>query len=386
MELSAKKKLFWFALVIFSLAFLEIFSRLVSFWVDHPRPRALSEIHRKYIKRLLTDQTRYIIHHPVLGWAIKPNGHIVLPDGNEYRANSQGIRADIDYTVEPLRNKIRVAALGDSFTHGDQVSNEETWEAYLGEMNPGLEVLNLGVGGYGVDQAYLRYRELGARFSPQIVLIGFMSADISRHVNTFRPFFYQATGIPLSKPRFALEGGSLAVIDNPMPSLSDYSSLLKDPESHLPRLGEYDYFYQRMREPAFWDIFNFVWLAGNFLAASKPQKIYESEFVYNTGSEAYKISARLIDEFYAAVEQDGSKPVILLFPKDRDWAHFLKTGRRVYEPLIKHFDEKGYRYVDLLKGLAEYGAGYSGDDLFIPHYTPVSNQIVARQINEYLME
>ena len=69
-------------------------------------------------------------------------------------------------------------------------------------------MLNFGIPGSDPGQALLRYRREGVQYHSSIVLIGAMSENISRMVNTFRPFYFSRSGIPFSKPRFALEGGS----------------------------------------------------------------------------------------------------------------------------------------------------------------------------------
>ena len=48
------------------------------------------------------------------------------------------------------------SAFGDSMTHGDEVTDDEAWLHRLSERL-GCNVQNFGVGGYGLDQAALRY-------------------------------------------------------------------------------------------------------------------------------------------------------------------------------------------------------------------------------------
>ena len=64
---------------------------------------------------------------------------------------SNGARTSFLYADK----KSRINTYGNSFTHGDQVNDGETWQEYLaGHL--GEPVLNFGVGGYGVYQAYRR--------------------------------------------------------------------------------------------------------------------------------------------------------------------------------------------------------------------------------------
>ena len=93
----------------------------------------------------------YLVADPLLGWAILPNGKAPL-----YTANSQAIRAEPDriYTPDPPDGTIRiVVTLGDSFTHCDDVANDETWQHYLEQRHKNWEVLNLGVPSFGTDQS-----------------------------------------------------------------------------------------------------------------------------------------------------------------------------------------------------------------------------------------
>ncbi len=64
---------------------------------------------------------------------------------------SNGARTAFLYTGK----KSRINTYGDSFTHGDQVNDGETWQEYLaGHL--GEPIRNFGVGGYGVYQTYRR--------------------------------------------------------------------------------------------------------------------------------------------------------------------------------------------------------------------------------------
>lgn len=64
---------------------------------------------------------------------------------------ANGARTSFLYSTR----KARINTYGDSFTHGDQVNDGETWQEYLaGHL--GEPIRNFGVGGYGVYQAYRR--------------------------------------------------------------------------------------------------------------------------------------------------------------------------------------------------------------------------------------
>src|SRR3972149_11419493 len=119
----------WIALVIIILVAVEA-GAAASLFVARKylgRPYApvattsISAPHREILERLLAGKTTYLAHSPTLGWTIKPNGYSPL-----YRANAQGIRGNNDYRVIPSEGVLRLATFGDSFTHGDEVRNEDT--------------------------------------------------------------------------------------------------------------------------------------------------------------------------------------------------------------------------------------------------------------------
>ena len=107
--------------------------------------------HRRLIKKILSGDFKYLEYDFDLGWNIIPNGSY-----DNVRANSQGIRADKEYTYLPQKGITRLTAFGDSFTHCNDVKNNETWEEQLNSLDPRIETINFGVVSYGLDQSYLR--------------------------------------------------------------------------------------------------------------------------------------------------------------------------------------------------------------------------------------
>jgi len=98
--------------------------------------------------------------------------------------------------------------LGDSFTFGEEVGDEETFSHRLQSLLPNSEVLNLGVHGYGHDQMLLYLKEEGLRYHPDLVILGFMPDDMERNVLSFRDY---------AKPHFAVKDGRLELTTGPIP-------------------------------------------------------------------------------------------------------------------------------------------------------------------------
>lgn len=87
-----------------------------------------------------------------------------------FTTNAKGIRGPTLGPKPPDTH--RVLAVGDSFTLGLQVRDEETFSALLSEsLGPGIEVLNAGVPGYGTEQATEFMRRLVPEVQADAVLL-----------------------------------------------------------------------------------------------------------------------------------------------------------------------------------------------------------------------
>jgi hypothetical protein len=135
---------------------------------------------------------------PVLGWTVQP-----WTDSDNFSTMDYGF-STIDYGIRANFKETTVRtggilAVGDSFTQGWEVDNDETWPSYL-EKLAGVPVINAGVGGYGTDQIVLRAEQLLPIVQPKILIVGFLEADMFRAAHS-------VFGAP--KPHFTLEGGEL---------------------------------------------------------------------------------------------------------------------------------------------------------------------------------
>jgi hypothetical protein len=340
--------------------------------------QTLSDKHRGILQAHLGGSASYVVYDPELGWTIRP-----YAAKRGYRANRYGIRANREYALQPPPGVLRLAAFGDSFTHASDVPNGQAWERRLEEIRPGTEALNFGVPGFEPGQALLRYRREGVKFHPHIVLIGFMSENINRVVNTYRPFYFPRSGVPFTKPRFALRNGRLVLIPNPIQSPDGYRELLRSPQTVLPRLGKDDYFYQRNSKRNPLDFLPSVRFASIFADQYLRQPTVRGG-VYNTHSEAYQVTVAVLDQFYKEAAANGSLPIIVLFPERREIRNRREGKTVVYKPLLEELHRGGYRMVDLLDGFQRYDPqGEMMKKKFI-HYPKSGNRIVARTILDYL--
>lgn len=151
-----------------------------------------------------------------LGWIPKPGA--TGEDniwGTTVTILDDGIRSNGSNHPYPQENgeTTKILTVGDSFTFGDQVSDHETWPAIL-ETLSGNQVLNAGVFGYGIDQAFLRAQKLLEQHNPNILVFSFNPGDISRCE------LLEQMGA--GKPYFEISGNTLLLKNVPVPPPSQY--------------------------------------------------------------------------------------------------------------------------------------------------------------------
>lgn len=382
---SKMKKIFhWIVLVFIVYALVELCSYgglyVLGKYRNVPYEPAdvLSQKHTDIIKRFVEQKTDYIVFSASLGWSIKEKGNSRL-----YQANSDGIRSDKEYALNPSPGILRVSTFGDSFTHCDDVNNKDTWQSIIENYDSNFEVLNFGVGGFGLDQAYLRYLQDGSRYKPHITLIGFMSENIFRNVNRFRPFYYPNTEMPLAKPRFLAVNNELSIVPNQFNKLHEYADLIRNPQKVLGKLGVNDYFFERRYRSNIFDWSPTVRII-EILIAKARDKLYTDGIItngyYNANSEAFIITKRIFDAFRSEILNNDQVPIIVIFPTRDDVIRYQRDKTKRYAPLLSYFDSMNYEYIDLMDAVENSKI----EDLFIGHYSPDGNRLIAKYLYEYL--
>jgi len=391
-----KYLLFWVILVVFTYACAEglcLAGLAVLDKTRHIKYAPLDDFElnadqKAKIRDLLDGKMEYLSFDAGLGWTIKPDAEKGI-----YRSNAQGLRAGREYSFDIPDGKTRIAAFGDSYTHGDEVDGAATWQAQMEALDPGLEVLNFGVPGYGLDQAYLRYTKIGRAFQADIVLIGYFTTDIYRHVNTFRPYFSNETGVPLAKPRYRATESGVELIENPIREKEEYRRLLDGDRALLRELGKNDHFYTVQYRVGPWDFLPSVrliklWRHYDEMVNKKNRIWYRKGkgSIYNHRSEAFMTTLAIMDLFYNDVEAAGAVPVIVIFPAAGDILDYYRTGLKSYDAFLWVLEKADMAYIDLMDGVFA-GARDRIEDYFVDsHYSPYGNQQVAETLVGLLPE
>jgi|TARA_Y100000031_G_C8234341_1_gene392497 hypothetical protein len=137
--------------------------------------------------------------------------------------NSRGYR--MDHEVDESKSK--VVMTGDSLTYGFWVDDKKIVSSRLNEkLGNEWEVINLGAGGYGTDQAFLRFIRDGLQHKPKVVVHTLFNNDFSNIVSTYQYNVY--------KPRFTFtEEGILQLTNVPVPISQDMELSYPKEKEHI---------------------------------------------------------------------------------------------------------------------------------------------------------
>jgi len=142
------------------------------------------------------------------GWISKPNlRNFPVFNGKFLNTNDKGFRGTVNHEYS-RGNRPRIVVLGDSFTFGDEVSDDETYVHYLQEIYPEVEFINLGVHGYGHDQMLILLQEEGVKYGADMIMMGYLHHDNIRNLLSFRDY---------AKPKFEIHNNKLILTNSPVP-------------------------------------------------------------------------------------------------------------------------------------------------------------------------
>jgi hypothetical protein len=132
------------------------------------------------------------------GWWTQEEHEFVVP----VQINAEG-RRDLDRGVTKATDTYRIMLLGDSFVEALQVPIADTFarglEHRLSEASGRpVEVVSMGVSGYGTASQFLWYRDVGRRYHPDLVLLSFYPGnDVRNNSPTLEPAL---------RPQYAADG------------------------------------------------------------------------------------------------------------------------------------------------------------------------------------
>jgi hypothetical protein len=312
--------------------------------------------------RLALTERLQSYHDSELGWVNRPN--LILRDlygpGIHLSTDSRGFRTGREAPEPPGRPAIRVVCSGDSFTAGFGVGDGEDWCSLLRQEDGRLAAVNLAIGGYGVDQAYLRYRRERESLPHDLHLFAFITEDFRRMMSD--RFLGHA------KPRLTVDGDSLVITNYPVPY-----------RGRLARFAEVG--RSAARELRVVEL-----LSRATARRAAPQ--HGSPARYDR-ADAERLMAAILADLARMSVEDGSALVLIYLPTMLDasgdgaaaWRDFISAeaerNRIHFVDLVNGFQDLPHRQVVQL---------FIADGLGSGHYSVEGNRYVGRRLHHELVE
>jgi lysophospholipase L1-like esterase len=316
----------------------------------------------------LKERKSYAMPHPDRGWENRPGIEVDVgqPEfSTRATHNSLGLRGP--EIAEAPGDRLRVVVLGDSFTYGVGVEDDETFSARLAELDPHLEVLNLGVNNYSTTQELLLLRERGLAFEPRVVVLAFFWNDVP---DSFKREF----------PAFRLDEG---VLRYPEPRSPADPPLMSWEASRKPLRHSYAYRFLSDRL----DLLRWRVSLALGRPIDDPYVLREDEV-----EPAWSLIRAVLLEMDRLAREAGSVLLVALIPDQTLVAPFAALGLlgfsesdvRIHERMAALGAETGIRVVDLLPALRAAGET-GGAPLYYPidrHLTARGHEVVAERLAE----
>lgn len=278
-----------------------------------------------------------------------------------------------------------VTTYGDSFVFADEVGDDAAWGDVLARRL-GCGVGNFGVGGFGTDQALLRFMANAGDSAP-VTVLGIFAENVLRNVNQYRHFLTGAEPLGL-KPRFVLDGGMLRLIEMPGASYETLVAGLRRPATlfahdafrpdtrHGPVIWRFPYTASLVR----------VLLMERVANRLRGQPSWIDFLDPEHDSRALPTTVAIADAFARAARARGKSVLVVLFPSMTGYEHGRRTGTPVYATLTAALAARGLDVLDLTADFAaRLGTRSFCEILTQPvscagHYGAEGNEIVATAV------
>lgn len=168
-------------------------------------------VYQSWIKNSERMDPGFILYDEQLGWRLAPDWsgqHVHADYQVSYQTNSEGFRA----IKSSSEDSNIIAVIGDSFTFGLGVHNNENFVQLLDERNTGTSFHNYSVPGYSNDQQWLLLQQQADLAAADHVLwVVYLGNDL---FDNLLPFPLQAEH---AKPWLDIKEGQLIVQNVPVP-------------------------------------------------------------------------------------------------------------------------------------------------------------------------
>ncbi|NWF70470.1 MAG: hypothetical protein HXY40_15385 [Chloroflexi bacterium] len=324
---------------------------------------------------------------------LQPNLRLVVPlyDIRPYylQTNSAGLRNTEE--LNPDESVIRILAVGDSFTFGAYVHNQETWPSRLEDrlnvlLAPGaqVQVLNAGIPGYTLEDEIAYLRDKGLALQPDVVIVGFYTNDIFDHYPALRQrlsravILAQAAATQTASPlrQFLQDNVALYALFNQWRAGQQVEQAV---EQVAPQVENFQQIYmdmtfletQRSEYQTYWQVY-----AGRFAELVRLLQEHNIPLVLIAFPDVAQLGMPEVfgpipQQFLAQLTSDAGIPYLDLLP-------VLRDGGDIEETYLMYYDAR--RSFDP-NALEMTGRGYSGDG----HPSAFGYLLAARALADFLL-
>ena len=351
--------------------------------------------------------SKFISHgfDPELGWVRKSNtSHDETGKFGKTNWTINQFCARTNPNFDNLESN--TSCYGDSFTLSRQVNDDETWVHYLSEFT-NSNVVNFGVGNYGVDQALLRLKREFPKHPTKIVIMGVVPETICRIVSVWKHYYEYGNTFGF-KPRFILKNNRLNLIEN----LIDGKDKFEKYQNYLEDINRYDFFYKNkfLKEKISFPYCITILknLRRNFGIINWVQKINQrkknnfdcTDIEWNTmkiimkinldwrvklfqDNETCELLKQILVEYANYGKKQNFKPVFIFLPQ-KDDILFIKKNFNFYHNFVNELKKiENLFCIDITKdmiNIKEIDRMFSDNNEYGGHYSKDGNQKVAELI------
>jgi len=321
---------------------------------------------------------------PVLGW----------PYPKEYGANLDATGAQHNPMFAPDGRRAPCVSLyGDSFTEGGDASSDDgKWGNLLsGRLN--CYVANFGVGGYGTDQAFLRFSGNQNDRSP-VVILGIHTENVMRNLTRLRDLQNYGRWYAL-KPRFVLNAqDELELVPKPTLSEAEYlrvigaqRPLLKLPDEHFQPGGSAG--VVALSFPYSVSVIRNMLKFEGFRSRLADRPDWMAYLQPGHPSNGLGISAAIAQQFVTLSKAQNRTPLLVILPHPMDFEYFEEKAvwphhhlRQAYATRNLPFEDFGPYLLAHAKATGRESRKFFGPTM---HYNDAGNALVARFVHERLV-
>ncbi len=325
------------------------------------------------------DDERVTSFDPDLGWNLIP-----AAGTKENEVDAEGARRD-----EHAAANARILAYGCSYTYGSEVQPKETWPNQLSGLLEDTRVVNLGVPGYGVDQALLRFYRQQLKASE--VWLCYLPFASTRAVVQYRPVLRHYSSTVAFKPRFTLDAaGGLELQAQPARTPTERLELVLDSRRFVDAVGSTDAYVRDL--PAAFGPMGSHWshhsglgrAALTLLDRRRPDPLRR---LARTDDEARLVVTAIGQRMAAEAAKRGMRFRILVLPSQAGLAECATAGTAPWQSIVDEWRAAGLEVFDMAEAVESVDTMLE-EKHWMPggHYSPLGNSLVAAAIAEELRE